>query len=388
MSAKEAPFTPRERRCKSTIPVGILYSVSGHYGSIGREMLNGIMLAIEEVNADDSLDFSLAPIVCDPGCQLENYYRYCRDLLHSHGVKHIVGCYTSASRKLILPLVEGANALLWHTARYEGFESSDHVMYLGAAPNQHVLPMLDYVFAHYPREVYHVGSNYIWSEEIDRITRETVEARGGKMIASEFLPLGETDVLPIIQDILARRPPVILITLVGISAYRFFQLWKTMMPEHPFLREAAPARLSLTLCEREVAMIGAEALEGCLVSAVYFHSIANAQNEQFVARYHQRFGEQATTTVDAEAAWMSGHFLARGIQASGSDDPALVKEAIYGYELDAPNGVTRINRENNHASLTPRLARIGADGQFHLLWQAASPVTPDPWLTWSDLSRQ
>lgn len=387
MLAKDPSFTPPERRCKQTIPVGILYSVSGQYGEIGREMLNGIMLAIEQVNADEVMDFTLAPVIYDPGCQLENYYRYCRELLYRHGVKHIVGCYTSASRKVILPLVEGTNAMLWHTARYEGYESSDHVIYLGAVPNQHVLPMLDYVLKHYQPNVYHVGSNYIWSEEIDRITRDALDIHGGKMIASRFMGLGETDVTPIILDILAHRPPVILITLVGISAYRFFQVWKAMSVEHAFLREAAPTRLSLTLCEQEVAMIGADAVEGCLVSAVYFHSINNAQNQKFSLCYRQRFGEHAVPTVDAEAAWMSGHFLAKGIQASGSDEPSLVRESVYGVELDAPNGVTRINRENNHASLTPRLARIGADGNFHLLWQAPSPVTPDPWLTWSDLSR-
>ncbi|TKI02922.1 transporter substrate-binding domain-containing protein [Martelella alba] len=386
MHSGERYFT-HKGRSKRTIPVGVLYSLSGHYGGIGREMLNGIMLAIEEANADDALDFTLAPIIYDPGCQLDNYYRYCSDLLYRHGVKHIVGCYTSASRKLILPLVEGANALLWHTARYEGFESSDSVMYLGAVPNQHVLPMLDYVLRHCPPEVYHVGSNYIWSEEIDRITGDVLEAHDGALITSQFLALGETDVYPIIQDILERRPPVILITLVGISAYRFYQVWKEMAATHAFLREAAPTRLSLTLCEHEVALVGAEALEGCLVSAVYFHSIRNPQNRQFVARYRQRFGEHAMTTVDAEAAWMSGHFLAKGIQASGGEDPASVREAVYGIELTAPNGITHINRENNHASLTPRLARIGADGQFHLLWEAPSPVTPDPWLTWSDLSR-
>lgn len=377
---------PGPGRSKATIPVGVLYSVSGQYGGIGREMLNGIMLAIEEVNASKSFNFTLAPVIYDPGCNLDNYYRHCHDLLYRHGVKHIVGCYTSASRKLILPLVEGANALLWHTARYEGFESSNHVMYLGAVPNQHVLPMLDYVINHYPAEIYHVGSDYIWSEEIDRIIRDALDARGGTLVHSRFLALGDTEVEQVILDIIRRRPPVIMVTLVGISAYRFYRVWKTMERQHEFLRSSSIARLSLTLCESEVAMVGADALEGYLVSAVYFQSIDNEQNRRFVRCYRRRFGENAAPTVDAEAAWMCGHFLAKGINRCGSDETSAVREAVYAESLSAPNGITRINRENNHASLTPRLARLGDDGRFHLLWQSPGPVIPDPWLTWSDFS--
>ncbi|WP_240630128.1 transporter substrate-binding domain-containing protein [Brenneria alni] len=386
MFSADSYIMPGDRRAKATIPVGILYSVSGQYGGIGREMLNGIMLAIEEVNASRRFNFTLAPVVYDPACNLDNYYRYCHDLLYRHGVKHIVGCYTSASRKLILPLVEGANALLWHTARYEGFESSNNVMYLGAVPNQHVLPMLSYVINHYPAEIYHVGSNYIWSEEIDRIIRDALETQGGAMIHSQFLALGDTEVEQVILDIIHRRPPVILVTLVGISAYRFYRVWKTMEQDYEFLRSQSIVRLSLTLCESEVALVGADALEGYLVSAVYFQSIENEQNSQFIQRYRRRFGENATTTVDAEAAWMCGHFLAKAINRCGSDETSQVREAVYAESLSAPNGVTCINRENNHASLTPRLARLGKDGRFQILWQSPGPVTPDPWLTWSDFS--
>jgi hypothetical protein len=97
-------------------------------------MLNGILLAIEEINANPAHQFTLAPVIRDPQGSLDLYYEYCHDLLYRHGVRHVIGCYTSAARKAILPLIEGANALLWHSARYEGFESSNSVIYLGATP--------------------------------------------------------------------------------------------------------------------------------------------------------------------------------------------------------------------------------------------------------------
>ncbi|WP_455815497.1 transporter substrate-binding domain-containing protein [Pseudomonas graminis] len=372
---------------KTVIPVGILYSVSGNYGVIGREMLNGIMLAIEEINADASYSFTLAPIVYDPGGSLDKYDEYCHDLLYRHGVKHIIGCYTSASRKQILPLIEGANALLWHSPRYEGFESSSNVVYLGAAPNQHVLPMIRYLLDHHPQpQIYHIGSNYVWSWEIDRITREIIEPAGGEVIASQLLPLGAGEVDAIIADIIEKRPAVVLATLVGVSAYRFYQAWQQAAQLHPFLHSETVLKLSLTLCEPEVAMIGAQALEGYLVSAAWFQSVDNDANRQFLSRYAARFGEASSPSVDAQTAWLAGQFLARSIMQAGSDEVSSVREALWQQEIDGPAGKVRIDAQNNHAWLTPHLARC-ENGVLQVFWQAAEPVQPDPWLTWVELEQ-
>ncbi|KEA51436.1 ABC transporter substrate-binding protein [Mangrovibacter sp. MFB070] len=380
------PDSLKAEEKKTVVPVGILYSLSGHYGVIGREMLNGILLAIEEANASPDYNFTLAPVVLNPAGSLEKYAEYCRELLHRHGVKHIVGCYTSASRKQILPLIESADALLWHSARYEGFESSNNVMYLGAAPNQHVIPMIKYVLEQYEPKIYHVGSNYVWSWEIDRITREAIEPVGGELVASRLLALGETDVQAVIDDIIEKRPPVVLVTLVGVTAYRFYQAWHAAATEHAWLRSPERVKLSLTLCEPEVDIVGSAALEGYLVSAVYFQSIEREENQRFLQRYRERFGEHSSPSVDSEAAWLSGHFLARAIARAHSADVADVRQAVYQDVIEGPGGCTRIDPENNHAWLTPRLARCGADGRFQILWQAPEPVKPDPWLTWVDLN--
>lgn len=372
---------------KTVIPVGILYSVSGNYGVIGREMLNGIMLSIEEINADAAYGFTLAPIVFDPGGSLDKYHEYCHDLLYRHGVKHIIGCYTSASRKQILPLIEGANALLWHSPRYEGFESSSNVVYLGAAPNQHVLPMIRYLLARQPQpQIYHIGSNYVWSWEIDRITRETIEPAGGKVIASQLLPLGAGDAAAIVADIVARRPTVVLATLVGASAYHFYRVWQEAAALHPFLRTPGLLKLSLTLCEPEVKMIGAAALEGYLVSAAWFQSVDSEANRQFLARYAARFGEASSPSVDAQTAWLAGQFLARSLKQAGCDDVAAVRSALWQQEIDGPAGKVRIDAENNHAWLTPHLARC-ENGVLQVFWQGDGPVQPDPWLTWVELEQ-
>ncbi|MDQ1211366.1 transporter substrate-binding domain-containing protein [Pantoea anthophila] len=368
---------------KPVIPVGILYSVSGDYAVIGREMLNGILLAIEEINANPAHPFTLAPVIRDPQGSLDLYYDYCHDLLYRHGVRHVIGCYTSAARKTILPLIEGANALLWHSARYEGFESSNSVIYLGASPNQHILPMLSWLLQQQAAEIYHIGSNYVWSWEMDRLTREAVIPAGGSVLQSKLLPMGDENVEALIADIIACRPKVLLNTMVGKSAYSFYRAWHQACQQQPWLNEVL--KLSLTLCEPEVQLIGAEALEGYLVSASWFQSIDSAANQRFLSSYHQRFGEQVSPSVDSESAWLAGHLLARAIARHGNADVDGVRNAVLQDEMDSPAGRIRLDADNNHCWLTPHLARCH-NGRLESFWQAEAAVKPDPWLARVDLA--
>jgi len=373
-------------RGRPAIPVGVLYSLTGPYGAIGREMLNGVMLAVAQINADPAFDFVLEPIVRDPGGSLDAYDAMCRDLLHRHGVRHVIGCYTSVSRRRVLPLIEHAGALLWHSPRYEGFESSPNVIYLGAAPNQHFVPMLAHVLDQHAPAIYNVGSNYVWSWEMHRIATEAAHAVGGRIVGERLLPLGETRVDEIVDDIVARRPAILLNTLVGESAYRFYDAWHRRAQREPALAPDAIARLSLTLCEPEARLVGAERVAGYLVSSVYFQSIDGDANRFFLREYRARFGQHASPSVDAEAAWLCGVFLARAMAACGGVEPARVCDAAYRQRVQAPQGAVRIDADNNHAYLTPRVARCRADGQFDIVWAAPEPVRPDPYLTWVDFA--
>ncbi len=372
-----------QQPAKIVIPIGILYSVSGDYAVIGREMLNGVLLAIEEINADPSHLFTLAPVIRDPRGSLDHYYEYCHDLLYRHGVRHIIGCYTSAARKTILPLIEGANALLWHPARYEGFESSNSVIYLGAAPNQHVLPMLSWIAHQHKTEIFHAGSNYVWSWEMDRITREAMIPAGGSVLQTKMLPLGEENVEELIADIIHHRPKAILNTMVGRSAYSFYRAWHHACQQHPSLKNIL--KLSLTLCEPEVRLLGAEVVEGYLVSASWFQSIDSVANRNFLSRYRQRFGDEGSPSVDSQTAWLAGHLLARAIDQHGDADVDGVRNAVLLDEMDSPAGQIRLDADNNHCWLTPHLAQC-CQGKLESFWQAAEPVKPDPWLAWVDLS--
>lgn len=374
---------PRSQtRRKSIVPVGLLFSLTGTYGVMGHEMFNGALLGIERINADPDLDFALRPVVIDPGGAIAQYGEGCEALLGQHGVRHIIGCYTSASRKRVLPLIEGSGALLWHAARYEGFESSENVVYLGASPNQHVVPLALHVLSNLRPHVYCVGSNYVWTWEINRVMEEILTAGGGRVVAKRLIPLGEPAIEHLVEDIAAQAPGAVLNTLVGESAYRFYTAWHRMTAARPDL--ARIPMLSLSLSEAELQFSGGHR-GGHLVSAVYFQSIDRPENAAFLARYRARFNGFGTPCMDSEAAYNCATMLGRAIAAAGSAEVAKVRAALYEDRFEAPQGPIWVDPENNHANLTPRLGRSNAEGQFDILWQAARPLRPDPYLTWLDL---
>src|SRR3954468_12685928 len=173
--------------------IGVMFSSTGPYNVVARSMLNGALLALEEVNSDPDFPVELVPVVVDPGGELARYHACTADLLSRLAIRHVVGCYTSSSRKEVIPLFEKHDALLWYPSHYEGFESSNNVIYTGAAPNQHIVPLLDHLLRHYGTSAYCLGSNYIWAWENNKIMRESVLSVGGTVLAERYVPVGELD---------------------------------------------------------------------------------------------------------------------------------------------------------------------------------------------------
>src|ERR1700738_3524645 len=170
--------------------LGYLFSSTGSYELGASSMWSGTLLAAEEINAS-GLGIRLEPSVLNPGGNLSQYSALAAKLLKRE-IRHVVGCYTSSSRKEVIPLFEKHDALLWYPSHYEGFESSTNVIYTGAAPNQHVLPLVEYLMQHHGHRAFCVGSNYIWAWENNRILRESITARGGSVLAEACFAGGGT----------------------------------------------------------------------------------------------------------------------------------------------------------------------------------------------------
>jgi branched-chain amino acid transport system substrate-binding protein len=359
--------------------IGVLFSESGPYGAVSGSMRNGALLAFEEIRRAGLSGIELEPVVLDPAGEPARYPELSARLL-GQGIRHVVGCYTSSSRKEVIPLFEKHDALLWYPSHYEGFESSNNVIYTGAAPNQHIIPLISYLLTHVGKRAWCVGSNYIWAWENNRIMREGLAAAGGSVLAERYSAVGETDHSKVIQAIVEARPDFVFNTLIGTSAYTFFRGLRAACAARGLDQARDIPIASCSLSEPELAEIGPAAMDGHLSSSVYFSSIGSATNRRFVAEYRAMFPSGPGVSADAEASYIAVRLLAASIAAAGSDDVAAVRAAVAHQRLDAPQGPVWIDARTNHAFLTPRIGRSTGAGEFDVVYAAREPVEPDPYL--------
>jgi ABC-type branched-subunit amino acid transport system substrate-binding protein len=360
--------------------IGVMFSTTGSYSVVARSMLNGALLALREI--EEAGGISIQPVVVNPSGDLSRYRALSLELLGS-GIRHVVGCYTSSSRKEVIPCFEKHDGLLWYPSHYEGFESSDNVIYTGAAPNQHVLPLVDYLASRVGNRAFCVGSNYIWAWENNRIFREALTARGGTVLAERYLSVGDTEFDQVITAILDARPNFVFNNLIGTSAYAFFRTFRAACRARGINQAAEIPVASCTLSEPELPEIGADAVDGHLSSSVYFSSLNSPENAAFIRAYAAAFPAGPVSSADAEASYIAVKLLAAALEQAGTDDARTVRAAVANQRLMAPQGEVRVDPQTFHAWLTPRIGRSAADGQFEILLEARQPIAPDPYLVQS-----
>ena len=357
--------------------IGVMFSTTGPYEVVARSMLNGALLAFAETAATG--DVVLEPVIVDPRGDLARYRSLAQELLGS-GIRHVVGCYTSSSRKEVIPCFEKHDGLLWYPSHYEGFESSDNVIYTGAAPNQHVLPLVDYMVSRVGNRAFCIGSNYIWAWENNRIFREALSAMGGTVSAERYFPVGDTDFAAVAETIAEQRPAFVFNNLIGTSAYAFFRQFREACARRGIDQAAEIPVASCTLSEPELDELGAASIDGHLSSSVYFSSLQTPENAAFLEAYATRFPTGPAVSADAESSYIAVKLLAAALARAGSQEARRVRAAVAGQTLNAPQGEIRIDPETFHAWLTPRIGRSTPDKQFQVLLEARQPVRPDPYL--------
>jgi ABC-type branched-subunit amino acid transport system substrate-binding protein len=360
------------------LKIGILFSTTGPYGSMGRDARDGAEFAIREFAATGRCP--IEPVFVDPHADLAAYLDGARQMLRSEGCRHIVGTITSAARKEIIPLVEKHDGLLWYMCPYEGFEANENVIYIGGCPNQHLLPLFQHLIPRYGKRPYLVGANYVWGWEMNRLARELVTAAGGEVLGERYLPLEETAVERIVADIAERRPSFILNNLIGPSSYAFLAAIRTLADRDPAFRPENCPVVSCDLMECELADIVAGAAVGQLCAASYFDSIATAENVAFKARVASLHGPgRGVSSVFASAYTAVGLCIA-AILAADSDEPQAVRRALHGATWPSLFGPLTIDRQTNHAALPFHLGRINAGNGFDVI--ASRPaIAADPYLT-------
>jgi len=368
---------------RENIRVGILFSLHGPYKHISKELFKGAMLAVAQINRSAAYTFTIEPVVRDPGGSLDGYRAAAGDLLTRQGVTHVVGCYTSSSRKEVIPVFEKYDGLLWYPSHYEGYESCTNVIYTGASPNQSLVPLISHMLSEHGPRIYCVGSNYIWSWENNRTVRALAAPVGGEVLCERYVNVGSTDVSHLIDEIMRLRPSFVFNSLIGTSSHDFSR-------QFALANVACEAPLvpicSATTSEPELNATGSAAASGIITSSVYFQSIKSATNDAFVGNYKARYGKESVTSEDSEAAYIAIMLLAKALENAGTSEVCEVKKALHQLTFDAPQGSVKIDPASNHCFLTPCIGRSRADGQFDLIWSAGTPMKPDPYMLISDIA--
>ncbi|HEX9063304.1 MAG TPA: transporter substrate-binding protein, partial [Clostridia bacterium] len=246
---------------QDVIKVGILHSLSGTMAISEVSVKDAEMMAIEEINASGGvLGKKIEPVLEDGASDWPKFAEKAKKLLQNDKVATVFGCWTSASRKAVLPVFEENKGLLWYPVQYEGMEASPNIFYAGAAPNQQIVPAVEWLLKNKGKKFFLLGSDYVFPRTANKIIKAQLASMGGELIAEEYTPLGHTDYSTIVNKIKAAKPDVVFNTLNGDSNVAFFKQ----------LKDAGITSKDLTTCsvsiaEEEVRGIGADIMKGHLV---------------------------------------------------------------------------------------------------------------------------
>ncbi|MBD2163577.1 urea ABC transporter substrate-binding protein [Calothrix membranacea FACHB-236] len=360
----------------NTIKVGILHSLSGTMAISEKSVVDAEKLAIKEINAAGGvLGKQIEAVVEDGASNWDTFREKATKLIDQDKVAVVFGCWTSASRKNVKPVFESKDHMLWYPVQYEGQECSKNIFYTGAAPNQQIEPSVDWLLKNKGKEFFLVGSDYVFPRTANTIIKAQLEALGGKTVGEDYLPLGNTEVTPIITKIKQALPNggVIYNTLNGDSNVAFFKQLKGA----GLTPDKYPS-MSVSIAEEEVKAIGVEYLKGHYAAWNYFQTVDTPANKKFVEAFKKEYGAERVTNDPMEAAYIAVYLWKQAVQKAGSPDLVKVRAAAYGQTIDAPEGKVTVNA-NHHISKIVRIGEVRDDGLFNIVYATPAPVEPVPW---------
>jgi branched-chain amino acid transport system substrate-binding protein len=361
----------------ATWRVGVLFSQTGTTAAVERSQLHGTLLAIEEINAAGGvLNRLVEPIIYDPASDPKQFRTFAEKLFQVDRIRLLFGCYMSSTRKAVSPVVESHRGLLFYPTLYEGFEYSRHCIYTGAAPNQNSIQLAKFLLSVHGNRFFFVGSNYVYPYESNRLMGDFVVQGRGKVLDEMYIPLNPQgrDIDRVIGKIKKASPDVIFSTIVGSGTPMFYDAYHAAGLD--------PAKMpiaSLTTSEAEVAGMRPEAVEGHITAAPFFETLSTPPATRFVNSFKNRFGADAPVTAAAEAAYFQMHLAMRAVAKCETDDIERVLAELRDAEFDAPQGRVRIDPDNNHTFLWPRIARLDRNGRFQIIWNPGVRIKPDPY---------
>ena len=357
------------------IKVGVLHSLTGTMAMSERSVVDATLMAIEEINEKGGvLGRKVVPIVVDGSSDWQKFAGLANRLITIEKVNVIFGCWTSACRKMVKPIVELYNHLLFYPVQYEGLEQSPNIVYTGASPNQQIIPAVKWSFDNLGKRFFLVGSDYVFPRTANEIIRIQLNALGGEITGEYYIRLGSKEVQEVVQGIAAASPDVILNTINGDTNAAFFEELRAQ----GITPDKIPT-MSFSIAEDELRILNPKAMAGDYTVWNYFQSIQSEENKNFVQRFKNKYGFDRVTDDPMEAAYFGVYLWAQAVETAGSTDVPLVRKVLKGLSFSAPGGIVYVDGETQHTWKTVRVGKIRKDGQFDIVWTSEHPIRPVPY---------
>jgi urea transport system substrate-binding protein len=369
---------------EDTIKVGILHSLSGTMAISEAVLKDTVLMMIADQNKRGGLlGKKLEPVVVDPASNWDAFAEKARELLTKEKAAVVFGCWTSVSRKFVLPIFEQRNGLLFYPVQYEGEESSRNIFYTGAAPNQQAIPAVRYLMSKEGGEVRRwvlLGTDAVFPRTTNRILSAYLTAEGVSPddLTTIYTPFGYSEWRGIVERIKAFGSvgikTAVISTVSGDANTYFYR----ELADQQVDANAIPV-MALSIGERE--LLGADIFPvGHLAARNYFQSINSAENEAFIKMWAD-FNEQRDkiTNDPMEATFIGFRMWAQAVVQAGTTDVDAVRQAMYGQRLKAPSGFEVVMNTNHHLSKPAMIGKMNSSGTFDVIWQSINPVRADAW---------
>ena len=360
-----------------TVTVGILHSVTGTMAISETGSVQAEKLAIEQINASGGvLGRKIEFIQEDGASDWPTFAEKSKKLLVNDKVAAVFGCWTSASRKAVLPVFEQYNGMLYYPTFYEGLEQSPNVIYTGQEATQQIIAGIDWVVKNKgAKKFFLLGSDYIWPRTSNKIARKHIEKLGLKVVGEEYYPLGHTQFNSVINKIKLKKPDVLYAIVVGGSNVAFYKQLKAAGID---MTKEKPVVLTISVTEDEILGIGGENIVGAYAAMKYFQSLTNDNNNAFVKAFKEKWGKDIVIGDVTQAAYLGPWLWKAAVEKAGSFDIDKIRAASPGIELKtAPEGYVRIHK-NHHLWSKTRIGHAKKDGQYEIVYETAQLIEPDP----------
>lgn len=374
-----------------TIKVGILHSLSGTMAISETSLKDTALMTIDEINAKGGvLGKKLEPVVVDPASDWPLFAEKTRQLLTQDKVAVIFGCWTSVSRKSVLPVVEELNGLLFYPVQYEGQELSKNIFYTGAAPNQQAIPAVQYLMSPEggnAKRFVLLGTDYVYPRTTNKILRAFLKSKGvaDSDIMEEYTPFGHSDYQTIVGNIKKfsqGKKTAVISTINGDSNVPFYK----ELGNQGIKASDIPV-MAFSVGEEELRGIDTNPLVGHLAAWNYFESLKNPTNIQFINNYKKYAidhklpnADKVVTNDPMEATYVGINMWKQAVEKAGTTDVDKVRDAMAGQTFAAPSGYTlEMDKENHHLHKPVMIGQIRGDGQFDVVFKTPETIKAEPW---------